>query len=86
MILRKANNAERCQIRMLYRSVIGTPGCTWDDSYPDEENLSADLHAGTLFLLVDDVTFLVRYQLFRSGNWTGFPGRSAARTAARYHG
>ena len=54
MILRKANNAERCQIRMLYRSVIGTPGCTWDDSYPDEENLSADLNAGTLFLLVDD--------------------------------
>lgn len=51
MILKIATEMERSRIRQLYRSVIGTPGCTWDDSYPDEINLSADLNAGTLYIL-----------------------------------
>lgn len=36
-------------IHALYRSVFGQEGCTWDEHYPDEEILRADVTRGDLF-------------------------------------
>lgn len=34
---------------MLYRSLIGQPGCTWCEEYPDEEIVAEDLHSDSLY-------------------------------------
>ena len=35
----------------LYRSVIGSPGCNWSVSYPNEANLYEDFNSGNLYVL-----------------------------------
>ena len=44
-----AKTEEFPTIHALYRSVFGQEGCTWDDSYPDAEILTADISRGDLF-------------------------------------
>lgn len=39
------------EILKLYRSVIGSEGCTWSLEYPNEENISADLSRASLFCM-----------------------------------
>ena len=51
MNFRKAEKKEAKLIKVLYRSVIGDPFCTWDESYPGEEEIRGDLEAGTLYVL-----------------------------------
>ncbi len=33
----------------LYNSLIGLPGCTWDEEYPNREIIQGDLNAGNLY-------------------------------------
>lgn len=54
MILRKAEEKEAAEILTLYRSVTGSPFCVWNEFYPGEEEITADLGAGTLFDLDRD--------------------------------
>ena len=35
----------------LYRSAIGSLGCTWDEGYPSREHTKADMQRGDLFCL-----------------------------------
>ena len=49
--LRLAGKDELPQILKLYRSVVGSEGCTWDAFYPNEDTLSEDFEAGLLFVL-----------------------------------
>ena len=51
MLFRKAETREAEAIRALYQAVIGTPFCTWDESYPGETEIAGDLSAGTLYVL-----------------------------------
>lgn len=37
----------------LYRSIIGTPGCVWDETYPSMEEVAADIAARSLFIMRD---------------------------------
>ncbi len=37
----------------LYRACIGAPGCTWNEYYPNEEDIAADIAAGMLFCYRD---------------------------------
>lgn len=37
------------EIYKLYRSAVGTDGCVWDESYPDERILREDIENGDLF-------------------------------------
>ncbi|MBQ3076942.1 MAG: GNAT family N-acetyltransferase [Clostridia bacterium] len=53
MKLRRAAQGELPLVTALYRSVIGLPGCTWDESYPDAEGTEAALLQGNLFLFFD---------------------------------
>ena len=47
----KADTNDAADIARLYQSVLGTPFCTWDESYPSNEQISADMDAGTLYVL-----------------------------------
>jgi len=38
---------------VLYRSLIGTPGCTWHADYPTAENIANDLAHGNLYIVRD---------------------------------
>ena len=54
MIFRRAKKTESEVILGLYRAVIGTPFCTWNESYPGEAEIAEDLAAKSLFVLEDD--------------------------------
>ena len=49
MIIEKSSAADQAEILVLYRSLIGQPGCTWCEEYPDEEIVAEDLHSGSLY-------------------------------------
>ena len=48
MLFRKAEMSEAETVMGLYKDVIGTPFCTWDESYPGEQEITEDLQEGTL--------------------------------------
>ena len=54
MLFRKAEPGEKEAVMALYRAVMGTPFCSWDESYPGETEIAGDLSAGTLYVLVED--------------------------------
>jgi len=54
MIFRKADTRDAKTVLALYRAVIGTPFCVWDESYPGEEEIQNDLASGTLYVLERD--------------------------------
>lgn len=54
MIFIEATEAEKKEILELYRSVIGSQGCTWSMEYPNEEILEGDLKRNDLFCLKDE--------------------------------
>ena len=54
MIFRKAKINDAEAVLALYKAVIGMPFCTWNDSYPEEEEIKEDLSAGTLYVLEED--------------------------------
>ena len=37
----------------LYRSLVGTPYCAWDENYPARSNLEEDLAANSIYCLCD---------------------------------
>lgn len=49
-----AEEQDKIEILSLYRSVIGSEGCTWSMDYPNEEILESDFHRKDLFVLKDD--------------------------------
>ena len=51
MVFRKAKQMESEVIMNLYRSVMGTPFCTWNESYPGESEIDGDLASGFLYVL-----------------------------------
>ena len=54
MLFRKAETCEAEAIRALYQAVIGTPFCTWDESYPGETEIAGELSASALYVLEED--------------------------------
>lgn len=51
MTFRKAGEHELAAVMLLYKSVIGTVGCTWSEQYPSEKELRDDYTADCLFVL-----------------------------------
>lgn len=51
MIFRNANSGDLPQIASLYRTAIGTPGCTWNESYPGAFELEHDFASCNLYVL-----------------------------------
>ena len=45
--------ADADEILALYRSVIGTPFCVWNENYPGQPEVDADIVAGTLYITTE---------------------------------
>ncbi len=52
-ILRLAEPKDSEEILKLYRSIIGTPGCTWSEEYPVMDNIISDIASGSLYCMTD---------------------------------
>ena len=50
LLMRKAEKEDIPEIAKLYRSVIGMPGCLWNEYYPSEVEICADIGAESLYL------------------------------------
>lgn len=51
LVFREARQEDKEQIMKLYRSAIGTEGCTWSEEYPNEEIMLTDLKKHNLFCM-----------------------------------
>ncbi len=49
--IRLATEHDKEEIFQLYRSLIGTPGCSWDEDYPAMEDIESDLAQQALYVL-----------------------------------
>ncbi len=58
MTFRNANLGDLPQIASLYRAAIGTPGCTWNESYPGMFELEHDFSSGNLYVLSEGETVI----------------------------
>lgn len=50
---REANNDDKVEILKLYKSAVGTEGCTWSEDYPNENICSSDIDRHDLFCMED---------------------------------
>ena len=48
-----AKRSDTPEILRLYRSLIGTQGCTWHTDYPNREITEADIDAEALYVVLD---------------------------------
>ena len=39
------------EIASIYQSLVGTPGCSWDEDYPSRETAEDDLKHNALYIL-----------------------------------
>ena len=53
MVFRQAGQTDAGAVATLYRAVIGSSFCVWDEEYPGEEEIKGDLAAGCLYVLED---------------------------------
>ena len=53
LTLAVATVGELEEILTLYRSLINTPGGTWDEGYPGEDEVRPDIENGALYTLRD---------------------------------
>lgn len=50
--LRQARFEDLDHILALYAEVAGSPGCTWDDTYPNRDSLNDDFASDNLYVLM----------------------------------
>ncbi len=53
-LLRKAENTDADDIFSLYRSLVGTKGCVWNDEYPSYEDVTTDIKNGSQYVVCDE--------------------------------
>lgn len=46
-----ARPGDEKEVFLLYRSLLGTPGCTWNQDYPSLELVAGDIARGSLYCL-----------------------------------
>lgn len=51
MVFLQANESDKEEIIKLYKSAIGSMGCTWNEEYPSEVHTNGDLERGDLFCI-----------------------------------
>lgn len=54
IVISPAQPSDAEDIAEIYRSLIGMPGCTWDDHYPTIEFVRRDIENGNMFKAVVD--------------------------------
>jgi ribosomal protein S18 acetylase RimI-like enzyme len=78
--IRKAVPGEETAVFALYRSLVGTPGCTWSFKYPDEEDVQRDLDGGNLYVVCDGDTIVAAAAAFPDEEFTELHCWSAGKT------
>ncbi len=58
-VIEAAAAADAGAVMVLYRSQIGTPGCTWDEHYPTPALLARDIAAGNAYVMRDEAGVVV---------------------------
>ncbi len=53
-VIRLAEQKDSDEILKLYRSIIGTQGCTWNEYYPSMEEITSDIRINSLYCLTDE--------------------------------
>lgn len=54
MVFQKAQGTDLEAVFQLYKSVIGTPFCVWDDEYPGWQDIDEDYRNDNLFVMKED--------------------------------
>jgi|GEM_PF-185222 len=57
-VFRQAVKDDLDDIASLYKRLIGTPGCMWNDEYPTRESAESDLRDGALYVLCEGESIL----------------------------
>ena len=58
----RATHNDIPQIVSIYRGLIGTPGCTWDEDYPGKESAERDINNGWLYIFKSKTRLLALCQ------------------------
>ena len=51
MFVRKGTMADIASVEKLWQSLVGTPGCMWDEEYPAASDARRDVEEGALYVL-----------------------------------
>ena len=51
--LKKAGMEQAEEVMSIYRSLVGSPGCTWSEKYPVMEDVERDIANDSLYVLYD---------------------------------
>lgn len=54
MKIKMAKINDKEEIIEIYKSLIGSPGCTWSDEYPTLEDIERDINNESLYVVCDD--------------------------------
>lgn len=85
MEFRKAEKDDLDQVYKLYKSVVGTPFCVWDEQYPDWYDIHEDDENGTLYVMAEGdtivgaISIIVHNELDELDFWTIRDAREIAR-------
>ena len=85
MIFRKAEEQDLEAVFALYRSVVGTPCCVWNDDYPGWPEIHEDFENGTLYVvsreeaILGAISIVVKNELDELTFWQQRDAREIAR-------
>ena len=49
----RVGEADAARVLAVYRSLVGTPGCSWNEHYPNAETVDYGIRTGSQYMLVD---------------------------------
>ena len=84
MVFRKAEKNDAEAVMSLYRAVVGTPFCTWDESYPGKTEITEDLASGSLFVLEEDNELIGAISIVPKNEIDGFACWKVSRNAREF--
>lgn len=73
-VFRKATDGDLPAVLALYRSVLGTEGCTWDEDYPSEREAKGDLSSGGLYVFESDGKLIGAISVLSGEEFDGLAG------------
>lgn len=83
MEFRKANENELGEILGLYKSMIGSEFCFWNEYYPGEEEIEHDFAAGGLYVLAEKGQIIGAASIISENEMSDYPFWKVADGAER---
>ena len=73
MIFRKAEQQDLGAVYQLYRSLVGSPMCTWGENYPGWIQINEDFQHGGLYVMEDAGIIVGAISLVPENELDGLP-------------